>query len=163
MTIVPPLLIIQIPMEKDEDKKNPGQPGHLIKACVNCRHLEVLEEGQEVSGLEDTAFLRTRCRILDKTFTDHYAFPTGEDKLVIDEKPGECPFWEPWDEEQDKGRIQMSDNVLEKIRIDAEELIAELMKEYYMHMSGQKDALDIGPIFGKYKHLFSGRIYSSIC
>lgn len=141
-------------VDGDSENREPEHV-HLIKACVNCIHLEVLEEGQEVSGLEDTAFLRTRCRVLDKTFTDHYAFPTGEDKLVIDEKPGECPFWEPWDKEQDEGRFPMSDNVLAKIRIDAEEFIAELMKEYYMHMSGQKDSLDIGPIFEKYKHLFS--------
>jgi len=141
--------------ESDEADEN-GEFEQLIRACINCRHLEVVEEGEEIEGLGDTAFLRTRCKVLDITFTDHYAFPTGEEILEIGGKPAECPLWEPWDADDDTGRrVPMSEKMLDGVRRDAEEFIAELMKEYYVHMSGQKDTLEIGPIYEKYKHLFS--------
>ena len=81
-----------------------GQSGkkkfsQLIKACANCRHLEILEEGEEIKGLKDTAFLKSRCKMLDIEFRDQYAFPTGEEQVVIDKKPEECPLWESWEDE----------------------------------------------------------------
>ena len=85
----------------DNNRRNKDKnSGQIIKTCVNCRHLEVLEEGEDIKGLGDTAFIRTRCRMLDMVFTDHYAFPTGEERLDIDGKPAECPLWEPWDTDE---------------------------------------------------------------
>ncbi len=151
-----PKVYYAIAMKNSSNGDTQDESHHQIKACVNCRHLEILEDSEEIEGLADTAFLRSRCRILDIEFTDHYAFPTGGKTVIIDEKPGECPLWEPWDSDDISPRsTTMSENVMDKIRIDAEDFISEMMKEYYMHLSGRKDTLEIGPIFDKYKHLFS--------
>ena len=154
-----PTIIHELMKESNGEGNNvdrQGESEQLIRACINCRHLEVVEEGEEIEGLGDTAFIRTRCKVLDITFTDHYAFPTGEEVLEIEGNPAECPLWEPWDADNDRGRrVPMSEKVLDGVRRDAEEFIAELMKEYYVHMSGQKDTLEIGPIYEKYANLFS--------
>jgi len=69
-----------------------------IKLCVNCHHLKVLGEGQEIKGLEDTRYLETLCDVFGHRTRELYQFPLEEGPLILD-KPGstDCPFWEPWD------------------------------------------------------------------
>jgi len=71
-----------------------------IKTCVNCRHLEILEEGQEVRGLEDTAYINFRCDVFNYSGKEVFRFPTSEKCVVIEKDDGEdCPFWVEWSKE----------------------------------------------------------------
>ena len=68
-----------------------------IKTCVNCRHLEILEEGQEVRGLEDTAYIAFRCTVFNYSVKEVFRFPAVEKCVVIEKDDEEdCPFWEEW-------------------------------------------------------------------
>jgi hypothetical protein len=89
-----------------------------IKLCVNCRHLNVLGEGQEIEGLADTQYLETCCDIFNTTVKELYQFPVEQGPLILDKaKCGstDCPFWEPWDlsqkvleEKQPKTHIEVN-------------------------------------------------------
>ncbi|MCX6645841.1 MAG: hypothetical protein NTY09_05745 [bacterium] len=71
-----------------------------IKLCVNCSHLWVIGEGQEIEGLADTQYIETSCNVFNTTVKEHYQFPVEQGPLILDaEKCGntDCPFWEPWD------------------------------------------------------------------
>jgi len=69
-----------------------------IKLCVNCRHLKVVGEGQEISGLEETRYIETRCDIFNQSSKELYQFPVEEGPLVLDGFGStDCPFWEAWD------------------------------------------------------------------
>jgi hypothetical protein len=71
-----------------------------IKTCVNCSHLEILEEGQEVNGLEDTAFITFRCDVFNYAGKEIFRFPATEKRVVIEkDDEEECPFWEEWRKE----------------------------------------------------------------
>lgn len=74
-----------------------------IKLCVNCRNLQVIGEGQEIEGLEETRYLETHCEIFGTNVRELYQFPTEEAPLIIDHTNSgstDCPFWEPWDTSQ---------------------------------------------------------------
>ncbi len=69
-----------------------------IKLCVNCRHLNVLGEGQEIEGLEETSFIETSCEVFGHKTKELYQFPVEQGTLVLDGYGSTtCPFWEPWD------------------------------------------------------------------
>jgi hypothetical protein len=69
-----------------------------IKLCVNCRHLHVIGEGQEIQGLEETAYLETHCDVFEHRTKELYQFPTEEGPLVLDKCGStDCPFWDAWD------------------------------------------------------------------
>lgn len=69
-----------------------------IKLCVNCRHLQVVGEGQEIEGLEETRYLETFCEIFGHKTKELYQFPVEQGPLVLDGFGStDCPFWEPWD------------------------------------------------------------------
>jgi len=69
-----------------------------IKLCVNCCHLHVEGEGQEIEGLEETRYLETSCDVFGHRQRELYQFPVGEAPLVLDGHGStDCPFWEPWD------------------------------------------------------------------
>ncbi|HDS30913.1 MAG TPA: hypothetical protein ENN67_07725 [Firmicutes bacterium] len=69
-----------------------------IRLCVNCRHLNVVGEGQEIEGLEETAYLETRCDVFGHTTKELYQFPSEQGTLVLNGCGStDCPFWEPWD------------------------------------------------------------------
>ncbi len=69
-----------------------------IKLCVNCRHLQVTGEGQEIDGLEETRFIETRCAMFGHKAKELYQFPVEEGPLVLDGAGStDCPFWEAWD------------------------------------------------------------------
>jgi hypothetical protein len=69
-----------------------------IKLCVNCRHLSVVGEGQEIEGLEETRYIETCCDVFNHTTRELYQFPVEEGALVLEGVGStDCPFWEPWD------------------------------------------------------------------
>jgi hypothetical protein len=69
-----------------------------IKLCVNCRHLIVVAEDQEIEGLEETRYLETCCDVFSHTVREFYQFPSEEGPLVLEGAGStDCPFWEPWD------------------------------------------------------------------
>lgn len=73
-------------------------PIPIIKVCLTCRHLEVVEEGQAVEGLAETAYVRYRCRKYGGETTEYPQFPEESvGRIEIDgERPKECPGWEQW-------------------------------------------------------------------
>ena len=74
-----------------------------IKLCVNCRHLQVVSEGQEIEGLEETRYLETGCDVFGTRTKELYQFPSEEGPLILDHANSgatDCPFWEPWDTSQ---------------------------------------------------------------
>ena len=71
-----------------------------IKLCVNCHHLRVVGEGQEIEGLVDTQYLETCCSIFNTTVKELYQFPAEQGPLILEKEKcssTDCPFWEPWD------------------------------------------------------------------
>lgn len=66
-----------------------------LKTCATCRHLDIAEEGYEVPGLLDTAYLKTRCPILGWEIKEYYLLPSPSDREP--REPLECPFWEYWE------------------------------------------------------------------
>ena len=69
-----------------------------IKLCVNCRHLRVVGEGQEIEGLEETRYLETYCDIFGHKTKELYQFPVEQGPLILEGIGStDCPFWEPWD------------------------------------------------------------------
>lgn len=65
---------------------------------MNCCHLHVTGEGQEIVGLEETAYLETYCDVFEYRIKELYQFPTEEGPLVLEKSGGaDCPFWEAWD------------------------------------------------------------------
>ncbi len=72
-----------------------------IKTCVNCRHLEILDEGRIVRDLEDTAYISFRCNVFNYSGREVFRFPVANRKLVIERELDECPFWEEWVKEPD--------------------------------------------------------------
>lgn len=69
-----------------------ASPRLELRACGTCRHFEVVEEGYEVAGLLDTAFLRSCCRLLGWEVKEFYLMGSGQEQV----KAAECPFWEYW-------------------------------------------------------------------
>lgn len=67
-----------------------------IKTCVNCRHLEIIEEGQMVKGLQDTAYIMFKCNVFNFAGKEVFSFPRVTSKVVIESETEECPFWEEW-------------------------------------------------------------------
>lgn len=63
-----------------------------LRTCGTCRHFEVVEEGYEVAGLLDTAYLISRCRLMEWQVKEFYLLGGGADQV----EPAECPFWEYW-------------------------------------------------------------------
>ncbi len=51
---------------------------------------------------------------------------------------------------------------LKKYRSEADSFIAEIDLEYYVHLSGQKDQLDLEKIYGRYKSLFNNEAIDAI-
>ena len=41
-----------------------------------------------------------------------------------------------------------------KYRKDSESFLSKIDKEYYLHFSGQKDSLNLSPIYDRYGYLF---------
>ena len=83
-----------------------------IRLCVNCRNLQVTAEGQEIEGLEETAFIETKCDIFGHTMKELYQFPCEQGPLILDGIGStDCPFWEPWD---------LSQKVLEPREVERE-------------------------------------------
>ena len=76
-----------------------------IKTCVNCRHLEILEEGQVVSGLEDTAYIAFKCNIFNYAGKEVFQFPKVDKKIVIEKQSEDCPFWEEWVRKPGKSEV----------------------------------------------------------
>ena len=69
-----------------------------IKLCVNCRHLHVTAEGQEIEGLEETRFIETSCDVFNHKAKELYQFPVEQGPLILEGCGStDCPFWEPWD------------------------------------------------------------------
>ncbi|MCK4721447.1 hypothetical protein KAU08_12335 [bacterium] len=71
-----------------------------IKLCVNCKHLIVLGEGQEIEGLADTQYLETSCDVFNTSVRELYQFPCEQGPLILDKekfRSTDCPFWEAWD------------------------------------------------------------------
>lgn len=67
-----------------------------IKTCVNCRHLEILDEGNIVHDLDDTAYISFRCNVFNYLGKEIFQFPIATDNIVIEKEKDECPFWEEW-------------------------------------------------------------------
>lgn len=67
----------------------------LIETCATCRHLKIVEEGFEVEGLLDTAYLKSRCEVLGWEVKEHYLLPDPQQKEIRGAQ--ECPYWEYWD------------------------------------------------------------------
>ena len=87
-----------------------------IRLCVNCRHLHVISEGQEIEGLEETAYLETRCSVFGHSTKELYQFPGEMGPLVLDGCGSTtCPFWEPWDLSQ---KILERRSETEDVKID---------------------------------------------
>lgn len=65
---------------------------------MTCRHLEVVEQGEAVPGLGETAFVRFRCRKFGGEATEYPWFPgEGGARLEIPAREEqECPGWEEW-------------------------------------------------------------------
>jgi hypothetical protein len=72
-----------------------------IKTCVNCRHLEILEEGKIVQNLDDTTYIAFRCLVFNYSGKEVFQFPKADKRVVIEEKIDACPFWEEWVKETD--------------------------------------------------------------
>ncbi|MGI5844326.1 MAG: hypothetical protein ACOX9B_09150 [Candidatus Xenobium sp.] len=66
------------------------------KICALCRHLEILEEGEEFPGILDTRYLVFRCRNLGwRSREDYLMEPVSQDLELPAARV--CPFWEPWE------------------------------------------------------------------
>ena len=88
-----------------------------IKLCVNCRHLKVIGEGQEIEGLEDTRYLETLCNMFGHRMRELYQFPLEEGPLILNKAGStDCPFWEPWDLSQ---KVLMEPKEASKIKTDS--------------------------------------------
>lgn len=92
-----------------------------IKLCVNCCHLHVVGEGQEIDGLEETAYLETYCDIFNQSMRELYQFPIEEGPIVLEKSiyNEDCPFWTPWDLSQKM--IDNSESEKEDADVDASE------------------------------------------
>ena len=73
-----------------------------IKTCVNCRHLDIIEEGKVVKNLDETSYIAFKCEIFNYSGREVFKFPTGEKTVKIERETDECPFWEEWKKENDK-------------------------------------------------------------
>jgi hypothetical protein len=91
-----------------------------IKLCVNCTHLQVIGEGQEIKGLEETAYLETSCDVFEHTTRELYQFPSGESPLILDNCGStDCPFWQAWDLSQ---KVIEDAELREDIEVDQEQM-----------------------------------------
>lgn len=72
-----------------------------IKTCVNCRHLEILDEGKIVENLDDTSYIAFRCNVFNYSAREVFRFPKASRELVIERELDECPFWEEWVKESE--------------------------------------------------------------
>ena len=68
-----------------------------IKTCVNCRHLEIIEDGTEVVNEDGTAFISFRCEVFSYSGREVFRRSDSERGIVIEKMEcDECPFWEEW-------------------------------------------------------------------
>ena len=51
---------------------------------------------------------------------------------------------------------------LDKIRVDADNFFAELIRESYLNRAGLKDEANFSAIYGKYRHLFTKQVLSEV-
>lgn len=88
-----------------------------IKTCVNCRHLEILEEGQIVDGLDNSSYISFRCNVFNYSGKEVFGFPLGNKPVVIEKETDSCPFWEEWikpsDQKEEKSGSGKVENKLE--------------------------------------------------
>lgn len=65
------------------------------RICALCRHLEVIESGQDIPGLLDSEYNIYRCAKLNITSRENYLLLPVEPELSKP-KPVVCPYWEAW-------------------------------------------------------------------
>lgn len=67
------------------------------RICALCRHLEVVESGQEFQGIADTEYMVFRCKILGWTTRENYLMDS-DPVAGLSKTPEEfnCPHWEGW-------------------------------------------------------------------
>lgn len=70
-----------------------------IKTCVNCRHLDILEEGKVVANLDETSYIAFKCEVFNYSGREVFQFPTAQKEVVLERETDECPFWEEWKKE----------------------------------------------------------------
>ncbi|MEW6283972.1 MAG: hypothetical protein AB1758_35495 [Candidatus Eremiobacterota bacterium] len=66
------------------------------RICALCRNLEVVEQGREFPQIADTEFMVFRCRVFGWTSREDYLMQPSPEAIDTEEKPFDCPRWEPW-------------------------------------------------------------------
>ena len=70
------------------------------RICALCRHLEVVEQGQEFPGILDTEYRVFRCRVFGWSTREDYLMGSDAQQSFAKQEPFDCPRWEGWQPEE---------------------------------------------------------------